>query len=58
MLNMDMVEALERDPESVRRALEEFFGSSYAAELILGLAGVEHRPNPPTRGAGGRGWEA
>jgi hypothetical protein len=58
ILNMDFIEALERDPEAARRALEEFFKSSYAAGKILELAGVGHGPNPPTREAGGRGWEA
>lgn len=55
ILGMDFIEALEKDPEAVRRALEEFLGNGYATERILETAGVEHRPNPSAKRAGGRG---
>jgi len=40
-IGMDMIEAMEKDPGKVEKALEEFFKSSYAAKLLIRIAGVE-----------------
>ena len=60
ILGMDMMEALERDPEAVREALKGLLGSDYAVKFMFRIMGLNHagNPHPPTRGEGGRGWEA
>jgi len=40
-IEMDMVEALEKDPEKARKALEEFFKSRYPAEILMKVAGID-----------------
>jgi len=40
-IGMDMIEAIEKNPGKVEKALEEFFKSSYAAKLLIRIAGVE-----------------
>jgi Mg/Co/Ni transporter MgtE len=39
-IGMDMVEAFEKEPEKLRKAIEEFFGSKHAVETIFKVAGV------------------
>jgi len=57
ILDMDLIEALERDPEAVRTALRRLLGSERAAEIVLSIM-FPDQARPPTREAGGRGWEA
>jgi Mg/Co/Ni transporter MgtE len=52
LLGMDMVEAFEKGPGKLREALEEFFGSKHAVEIVFKIAGVGR---PPTHRMGGRG---
>jgi Mg/Co/Ni transporter MgtE len=51
-IGMDIVEAFEKEPGKLREALEEFFGSKHAVEIVFKIAGVGR---PPTHRMGGRG---
>ena len=49
-IGMDMIEALEKDPEKVEKASEELFKNRYAVELLIKIVGL-----PPNPEKGGRG---
>jgi hypothetical protein len=57
ILGVDMFTVLERDPEAVRTALRRLLRSERAAEIVFSIM-FPDRAHPPTREAGGRGWEA